>query len=126
MTSTLRLVPEYQPVSPSVCAPWCTHGDGHPNEFCPEDQVCWGDAMYIMLEREPGDVGFAGEPYPARMGVMARKAPDREPVVYLHVELPKLNIDVDAGLTAEEARALAAALTQVADTITFASVEATR
>jgi hypothetical protein len=105
-------------ISPIVCAPWCQDGDGHPNEHALEDQTCWGDAGYVPLSLEPADVDQAGDPYPARVGAMAHRLHPRAAAeVYLHADLPEWNMDVAVHLTAEEARALAEALTAAADQV---------
>ena len=68
---------------PIECTPWCHNRDGHLNDWCREDQVCWSDATFVpsSLERKHGDKYGA---YPPRLGVMARR--DHEAaVVYLHL-----------------------------------------
>ncbi|ULE32870.1 DUF6907 domain-containing protein [Mycobacterium sp. IDR2000157661] len=115
MTTTLRLVPN--PVSPVVCTPWCDRGDGHPDEWCREDQSCWGPVDYIELELEPVEVEAAGR-FPSRLGVMPHRQHDGAPLdCYLHVELPGRDVDTSARLTATEARKLAQALVTAADVI---------
>jgi uncharacterized protein DUF6907 len=106
-------------ISPIVCTPWCTDGEGHPNEHFAGDQTCWGSsATYVALSRETADVDQDGNPYPARVGAMAHRPFNEAPVVYLHTELCGWKqIDTAAHLTAEEARALAAALTTAADQV---------
>jgi|SRR5258705_6709993 hypothetical protein len=114
MTTTER--PNVQPIE---CTPWCHSGDGHPNDWCREDQVCWSDATYVQLSREPIHGDDYGD-YPPRLGVMARR--DREAaVVYLHLDdiliRPGAWPDVlhhCLSLTADEAKQLAGALLETA------------
>src|ERR1700730_3471315 len=121
MPTTSSTHPSIQPI---VCAPWCTDGDGHANEHFSEDQTCWGAATYVALSREDADVDLGGRPYPARVGAMAHRESGSEPVVYLHTELHGFkNIDTAAHLTAQEARALADALTTAADEVDGTSME---
>jgi hypothetical protein len=38
---------------PVQCQPWCLAGDGHPNEWDPLDQSCWGAEHTVPLSTEP-------------------------------------------------------------------------
>ncbi|MDT5291735.1 MAG: hypothetical protein QOF88_6624, partial [Mycobacterium sp.] len=85
MTDTCPTRPSVPPI---VCAPWCDDGDGHPNEWCAEDQTCWGASTYLTpLELEPAVPGIGGEPYPARLGAMPHRLhPAAAAEVYLHAD----------------------------------------
>jgi hypothetical protein len=97
-----------------VCTPWCADGDGHPNDFCREDQTCWSPGDYLELELEPVRVEKYGR-FPALLGVMLKRQTEAAPVVcYIHADLPQWNIDTCVSLTATEALQMAAALSSVA------------
>ncbi len=38
---------------PIQCQPWCTYQDGHPNDFCREDQRCYSEDLRIDLTLLP-------------------------------------------------------------------------
>jgi hypothetical protein len=38
---------------PIKCAPWCKYGDGHPNEWHPDDQWCSADGTTVALSAAP-------------------------------------------------------------------------
>lgn len=101
------------------CASWCVDGDGHPNETGRSDQNCFGLDNYIDLTLEEVDRDSYGT-YSSRFGVTPYRGFNQLPVAYLHVDLIHHelgNVDRQVNLTAIEARALAAALLTVADTI---------
>lgn len=39
-------------ISPIECAPWCTEGDGHPDEIFHEDQTCFGPSTYLQVSKK--------------------------------------------------------------------------
>jgi hypothetical protein len=57
-----------------VCAPWCSDGDGHPNDVFREDQRCYSPFVYVFPVSADGEIG-----------AHARRDVDKEPVVELHV-----------------------------------------
>ena len=99
-------------IPPIVCAPWCEDGDGHPHERSEGDQVCWGDSSYVHPRYEPVSIEFPGGAWLTRVGVMARRGFDEEPLVYLHVDP---DYDISVQLTADEGRQLAAHRIEVSD-----------
>lgn len=101
-------------VPPIQCAPWCEYGDGHPEEFCREDQTCWSPAAYVDLSQMPVHHEESGD-YPEQLGVMARRDHQRT-VVYLHLQGIKIHgpipwpynhLDHALHLTPDEAEGLA-------------------
>ncbi len=42
-------------VSPIVCAPWCTSGDGHADALFAEDQRCMGEWHTVPIARDGDD-----------------------------------------------------------------------
>jgi hypothetical protein len=104
--------------SPWYAQPWREHGDGHPNEWLPEDQTCWGGAVPVPLSRETADVDQDDNTDPARVGAMAHRPHNEAPVVYLHTELCGLEANRHVRAPdSQEARALAEALTAAADEV---------
>lgn len=64
------------------CAPWCDQGDGHPMQYFSSDQSCWEPAEYVELSlEEPAEVD-----YPQRVGVMARRRPNQDGHVLVHLD----------------------------------------
>lgn len=101
------------------CTPWCVDGDGHPNEVGRVDQNCFGSDTYVDLTLEEIDHDPYGT-YTSRLGVTPARGFNQLPTAYLHLDLIHHelgNLDRAVRLTAAEARALAAALLTVADTI---------
>lgn len=109
-----------QPRMPAIeCAPWCADHDGHLNEWCREDQVCWSPAEYIDMSLREVHVEAAGE-FPQSIGVMAHQ--DLEgTVVYLHLRDIQICggslLDDSLHLTADEADRLADALRAQAELV---------
>ena len=101
MTATLYLVRPN--VAPVVCQPWCTDGDGHPDETLAEDQTCYSARTDVDLSRLPRVKMDDGEVVPQVLEVMLCSGPCQPTSVVLHSE--DLSICVD--LTFKEARALA-------------------
>jgi hypothetical protein len=116
MTTTER--PKMPPV---VCTPWCTHGDGHPDEVFRDDQQCWGLSAYVPVTRN--DIDNEAGPDP-RIGVMAYRRPGLQPCVYVHLDgihispRPDQILDDSVHLTALEAFDLATALMDTVRTLT--------
>lgn len=101
------------------CTPWCVDGDGHPNEVGRVDQNCFGSDTYVDLTLEEIDHDPYGT-YTSRLGVTPARGFNQLSTVYLHLDLIHHelgNLDRAVRLTAAEARAFAAALLTVADTI---------
>lgn len=101
------------------CTPWCVDGDGHPNETGRVDQNCYGIDTYVDLTLEEIDHDPYGS-YSSRLGVTPARGFNQLSTVYLHLDLIHHelgNLDRAVRLTAAEARAFAAALLTVADTI---------
>ncbi|OZD81815.1 hypothetical protein CH260_10390 [Rhodococcus sp. 05-2256-B2] len=104
------------------CTPWCVDGDGHPNESSRVDQHCFGTDNYVDLSLEEFDQDSFGT-YSSRLGVTPSRGSNQLPTAYMHLDLIHRelgNLDRAVHLTAAEARALAAALLTVADTIEVA------
>lgn len=108
---------EPRPMMPPIeCTSWCVDGDGHPNEWCREDQACWSPATYVDLSLHPVHREGADE-FPEQVGVMARRNHQRT-VVYMHlvdirIRGPRAPYDVldhSLHLTPNEAEHLAALL----------------
>ena len=78
-----------------VCAPWCTDGDGHPNEAFYEDQRCYSEFAYVYPVSADGEIG-----------AHARRDVDKDAVVELHVS-GFGDIDETIQFTASEAVLLA-------------------
>ncbi|WP_027496247.1 hypothetical protein [Rhodococcus sp. JG-3] len=101
------------------CTPWCCAGDGHPDETARADQNCFGIDEYVDMTLEEIEQDSYGT-YSSRIGVTPYRGFNELPVAYLHIDLIHHelgNMDRALHLTAAEARALAAALMSVADTI---------
>lgn len=101
------------------CTSWCVAGDGHPDETARADQNCYGHDTYVDLTLEEIDRDPYGS-YSSRLGVTPARGFNQLPTAYLHIDLIHHelgNLDRAVNLTAAEARALAAALLTVADTI---------
>lgn len=101
---------DLNPTLPLIeCASWCVDGDGHPNEWCREDQACWGPATYVDLSLHPVHREAGGD-YPEQIGVMARRN-HQQTVVYLHLQDIKIRhervLDHSLHLTPDEAEKLA-------------------
>lgn len=102
---------------PIVCAPWCSDGDGHPNQTGRDDQVCWGhegrkvdlsiEDVYVEKQGDPKDPEYAIDT--PRLTPMPYRGFNQNAVVYLHLWLPGFRdgIDLSAKLTGAEARQLA-------------------
>lgn len=99
---------------PVECAPWCDTGDGHPDCFGKSDQACWAESEYVGLSLAPDD----GEG-PPRVGVMARREPDSDGAVRVHLDGIQIRglipspwdvLDENLDLTPDEAEHLAAVL----------------
>jgi hypothetical protein len=70
-------------VPPIECMPWCRAQDGHPNDWCRVDQVCWSEKSSLELSLELVN-RYDSEEWPQRLGVSARR--DHEGTsVYLHL-----------------------------------------
>src|SRR5665647_3064014 len=56
MTAVAPTIPsqadERQTLPPITCTPWCTDGDGHPNEVFRADQWCRTEERATMLTRD--------------------------------------------------------------------------
>lgn len=107
---------------PVVCAPWCSDGDGHPEEFGRCDQLC--RTRELLVEPLVREFRFslaeiarldlpAGYRVPDGYGVSARRKPGRLDEVCLRHVGP----DTETFLTPAEARQVAAALIATADVI---------
>jgi hypothetical protein len=108
---------EPRPMMPLVeCTPWCKYGDGHPNQWCREDQACWSPDTYVDLSLHPVHREESGD-YPEQIGVMVQRNHERT-VVYLHLTDIKIRgpqpphdfLDHSLHLTPDEAESLAALL----------------
>jgi len=86
------------------CAPWCSSGDGHPDEWHPRDQACLSDkptvqlALMPLLEGGPDDMGAY---------LLRERAAGSTTVELTHNDLPV------ASLTLDEAAAYAQAIVQL-------------
>jgi hypothetical protein len=104
MTATkARAIPRIQ------CAPWCTDGDGHPNEIFRQDQRCYSPMVYVDSSLMDGQIS-----------AHARRDIDNDPVVELHVYgfpsvFDRAELDETLHFTADEARRLAVELVAAAD-----------
>lgn len=45
---------------PIECQPWCEDHDGHVNELCTADQVCFSDERWISLSESGVDINADG------------------------------------------------------------------
>ena len=111
---------EYMP--PVVCTPWCSVGDGHPEELGRDDQLCRTHELLVEpLVREfrfgPAEIAWLDLParyrVPDGYGVYARHEPGRLDEVCLR----HIGPDTETFLTPNEARQVAAALIAAADTL---------
>ena len=102
-------------VPPVPCMPWCSTGDGHPQEIGTVDQNCYSTDNYLFLplnERYKGsEVGYA------QIGVAAKREVGFLPFVNVHLTLMDPDIDTSAQFTPAEARWLAAELLRTADLV---------
>lgn len=110
-------------IRPVICEPWCTDGDGHIREGGREDQNCWGESHYVELTLEEvgvevkADAPYGHTIWPAIVGPNAYRGFNEHPCVYVHLLLPRWDIDSTFKLTSDEARDLAAHLLAVAEEI---------
>lgn len=105
-------------IPPVECVAWCVDGAGHTDEIFRGDQWCAGEANYVTLSLE--EVKREGEHFfTTDIGVMPRRGWRQFPSVYLHIngEGRKREVDESFELTPDEARSLAAMLTETADLI---------
>ena len=107
---------------PVVCAPWCSDGDGHPEQLGRGDQLCHTRELLVEpLVREfrfgPAEIAWLDLPAryraPDGYGVYARREPGRLDEVCLR----HIGPDTETFLTPNEARLVAAALIAAADTL---------
>jgi hypothetical protein len=108
------------------CTSWCTHGDGHPDDFLRADQSCWGEEHVTVLGLEEGapalppanDPPDSADPH---ISVFAHQRWRAWPTIRLHVyretENAYTSVDADVHLTPEEAVQLAKSLMAVAELI---------
>ena len=98
-------------VSPIVCAPWCTSGDGHADALFAEDQTCMGERHTVPIARDGDDGAQVGKRAGASLGPRPRP-PD------VAVNIEGQDIYGELHLTALEAFDLATALMDTVRTLT--------
>jgi len=113
MTAVAPTIPsqadERQTLPPITCTPWCTDGDGHPNEVFRADQWCRTEERATMLTRDYTYRDRTSEV--DTVAVSVQRDPGRFPEVALRHTAP----DDAAYLSPAEARQVAAALIAAAD-----------
>lgn len=102
-------------VAPITCTPWCSSGDGHPNEVYESDQNCYSATDYVLLPLNGRVRNVEYGDFFAQIGVSARRDLGFLPCVHIHLTLVDPDVDVGVKFTPAEARWLAAELLRTAD-----------
>ena len=103
-------------IPPIECPNWCTD-PGHVAEIGRSDQRCYSSSdAYVTASLDDVEISQYGVGQ-SRIGAMAYRKFNEYPVVLMHIDGFRGGVDVEAQLTAVEARELANHLLTAADMI---------